>query len=272
MEEVSPLSFSVKVTPFVRRLSQPSVEAAASLLTSCIQQIDDKWIADQPNNAIVRVAIDCTADVEHSSSFSLALLCNLSHNAYLPTEVERLMYVNRTGSMGVLGYGCCVRAKTMKEYEQQYESRSDDVVAIGGETFERQQEEVEEVDQQESTSTSRLCGWLVPLVEVRSSSAAGGYSNSNSSSNSSSNSNSNSSSSSSNSSSSSSSSSNSSGSFCWPCVQLAVNLHLQGVDHFNKSLRPRLIRLLQQLRWSFNYHPSMAIHIPPIAIARYVHL
>ena len=237
MEEVSPLSFAVKVTPFARRLSQPSVEAAASLLSSCIQQLDDKWIANQPNNAIVRVTIDCTADADHGSSFALALLCNLSHNAYLPSDMERLTYVNRTGSMGVLGYGCCVRAKTMNDFELQYENRSHDVVAMGGETFEQQQQE----QQQESPPTTRLGGWLVPLVEVRSSSAA----------------------------SNSSSSSSSSSSCCWPCVQLAVNIHLQGNDHFNQSLRPRLIRLLQQLRWSFSYHPSMAVHIPPIAVARY---
>ena len=239
MEEVSPLSFSVKLTPFVRRLSQPSVEAAASLLSSCVQQMDDKWIANQPNNAVVRVAIDCTVDVEHGSSFSLALLSNLSHNAYLPSEVERLAYVNRTGSIGLLGYGCCVRAKTMKDFELRYASRSDDIVAIGGETFERQQQEDEEEEEhtEESTTTSRLCGWLVPLVEVRSSSAAGN---------------------------------SSSGSVCWPSVQLAVNMHLQGVDHFHQSLRPRLLRLLQQLQWNFSYRPSMAVHIPPIAVSRYL--
>ena len=201
-------------------MSYPSVSCAASLLTDALCEGRLGSGAACPNGSIVRVAVSCTADVECGASLSLSLLSHLSHNAHLPPDIARVAYVARSGALAVLGYGSCLRAGTMAGLDVDGGRLPDGVVAVGGEAFDGE--------------PASPAGWLVPLLEIRSSAAAWPH--------------------------------------VQLAANIHVTSATDDDDNDDdetetgngwRAQRRRALQLLASLCWSFSYHPAIAARVPP---------
>jgi len=135
----------------------PSVACAASILTDALREGEG---LGGDARGVVRLCTSAAADVECGASMAVALLSHLSHNAHLEPDVARVAYVARDGALAVLGYGCCVRADSLAGLDG---FLPDGVVAVGGEAFEPLAGD--------TSQSSVAVGWLVPLLEIRSSAA-----------------------------------------------------------------------------------------------------
>ena len=134
-----------------------SVDCAASLLLEHIEGISLQWISSNnlKEGNVIRIRSKCRVDAEAGTSISSSLLSNLSHNGHNLPSVERVLFVSREGLTGVLGYGCCLRSDAIDAVRGLSSNMSDEILAIGGESF-------------DNSETSKLSGWIVPQVEVRS--------------------------------------------------------------------------------------------------------
>lgn len=131
-----------------------SVECAANILLDTMSAITFEWIADNglKEGNIIRIQISCHMENEAGTSFSSSCLSNLSLNRKLLPATERVLFVSREREIGILGYGSCVKARSLEEVRS-FPS-SPDIFFVGGEAF----------DEDDCT---KLRGWLVPLVELR---------------------------------------------------------------------------------------------------------
>ena len=176
--------------------------------------------------SVARVTIDCYAAVEPGTDICHAFLTNLANNQLaLAAKCSQTMFIDRTGHAGVLGYGSCSMFKTIEEAEEVMQLSHREVLAVGGQDF--------------TFSMNSIWGWIIPRIDIRSSTSM----NSNVSCN------------------------------RWPRISLAVNIQLtvspdqdmMVVQQDWKCQLNEALALLESLSWEFRpqiAHKSVAV--PPL--------
>ena len=141
--------------------SSCSVDCAASILLDHITSITMEWIVSQGHSAgsVIRIGIKCSVDVEGGASISSSFLSQLSRNALVQPDTERVLFVSRIGDVGVLGYGCCIRADSIHSVRALSAVMCDEILMVGGDSFTKEED-------------TKCRGWLVPAVEVRTGSSS----------------------------------------------------------------------------------------------------
>jgi isochorismate synthase EntC len=223
LKSTSPFTYTSAVEYHSNTLC--SIECGASILLDLIPSINRYWILENNHRegSIIRIRVDCCADIEAGTSISGSFLSNLSQNAQLLPDTERALFVSRKGTIGILAYGSCKRLHSISEVHEVSKKMSSEILTIGGEAF----DEHERKD-------SKLNGWLVPLVEIRSEIPQ-------------------------------SLTSTSSGSV-WPHVTLAVNILIPSNNRSNdlKLQLTKISDLLRNIKWDFRYTHNNLCQLPPL--------
>jgi isochorismate synthase EntC len=223
MRRISPLTYIPAIEYHSNTLS--SIECGASILLDLIPSINHDWVLGNniKEGSIVRIRVDCCADIEAGTSISSSFLSNLSQNVQLLPDTERALFVSRKGSIGILAYGSCKRLHSISEVHEVSKRMSSEILTIGGEAFDEHER-----------NDSKLNGWLVPLVEIRSGALQSSTSTSTDS--------------------------------AWPHVTLAVNILIPSKDRSNdlRLLLTKISYLLRNLTWDFKYSLNSLCKLPPL--------
>ena len=218
MELISNASLTYDVAGLNGFNASCSIDCSASLLIRQLHHVTPYWIKEKgiAEGSVFRIQMKCVADVEAGTSISTSYLSNLSHNSDNLPEISRVALTYRNGDLAVLGYGHCVRFKTIDDISSKSSMMAPSIISIGGNNF----------DDKDDT---KCCGWVVPVIEVRSQST--------------------------------SNVSSSDGNTLWPHTILSVNI-VAGNELYHQLNHAK--EILSNLLWDFKPNLSIPHRIPPL--------
>ena len=203
-----------------------SLEHAAALLVDSLTEINTAWIQRESlhNRTVARIQIRCHLNSEAGSSISNSFLSNLVLNRSMMPTAERVLFVSRDGALGILGYGGCSYVSSVDIIQELTAGMPSEILFIGGESF-------------NSKDSTKLKGWLIPTVEVRSEAGMSSHDSSLSRNN-----------------------------RLDHIIYLAVNVPLD--TNISESVLQeqlvRIVNLLNNLKWDFRCYPDYLCQVPSL--------